>query len=41
MRNKLPKTSHHIAICEANYLRLSNLLSNFNDDEYDLSLIHI
>ena len=39
MRNKLPKTSHHIAICEANYLRLSNLLSNFNDDKYDFEAI--
>tara|TARA_B100000767_G_scaffold133839_1_gene127042 strand:+ start:4673 stop:5113 length:441 start_codon:yes stop_codon:yes gene_type:complete len=35
MRNRLPKTSHHIAICEANFIRLSNLLTNFIYDEYE------
>ena len=39
MRNRLPKTSHHIAICEANYLRLSNLLSHFILDKYHFKTI--
>ena len=39
MRNRLPKTSHHIAICEANFIRLSNLLTNFIYDEYEFEAI--
>jgi len=39
MRNRLPKTSHHIAICEANFIRLSNLLTNFIHDEYEFEAI--
>lgn len=39
MRNRLPKTSHHIAICEANYLRLSNLLSHFMHNKYHFKTI--
>ena len=39
MRNRLPKTSHHIAICEANYLRLSNLLSHFEHNKYHFETI--
>ncbi len=39
MRNRLPKTSHHIAICEANFIRLSNLLINFIHDKYEFEAI--
>ena len=34
MRNRLPKTSHHISICEANFLRLSRILMRFEKDHY-------
>tara|TARA_B100000902_G_scaffold63977_1_gene70709 strand:+ start:799 stop:1239 length:441 start_codon:yes stop_codon:yes gene_type:complete len=37
--NKRPsKTSHHIAICEANYLRLDDLLLNFSRDRYEFEV---
>tara|TARA_B100000475_G_scaffold142930_1_gene105375 strand:+ start:148 stop:588 length:441 start_codon:yes stop_codon:yes gene_type:complete len=38
MRNRHSKTAHHIAICEANYLRLGNLLKNFLNDRYKFEL---
>ena len=38
MRNRHSKTAHHIAICEANYLRLENLLINFLNDRYKFEL---
>ena len=31
---KLPKTSHQLSICEANFLRLKKILNGFNEDRY-------
>ena len=33
MLKTLPATPHHLAICEANFIRLKKLLSNFLSDE--------
>ena len=34
MLKKLPKTSHQLSICEANFLRLKKILNGFNADRY-------
>ena len=34
MLKKLPKTSHQLSICEANFLRLKKILKGFNEDRY-------
>ena len=34
MLKKLPKTSHQLSICEANFLRLKKILNGFNEDKY-------
>ena len=34
MLKNLPKTSHQISTCEANYLRLKKLLNNFSENKY-------
>ena len=33
MLKTLPATSHHLAECEANFIRLKRLLNNFLSDE--------
>ena len=33
MLKTLPATSHHLAVCEANFIRLKRLLNNFLSDE--------
>ena len=33
MLKTLPTTSHHLAVCEANFIRLKRLLNNFLSDE--------
>ena len=33
MLKTLPVTSHHLAVCEANFIRLKRLLNNFLSDE--------
>ena len=33
MLKTLPTTSHHLAVCEANFIRLKKLLNNFLSDE--------
>jgi len=33
MLKTLPATSHHLAVCEANFIRLKRLLDNFLSDE--------
>ena len=38
MRSRHSKTAHHIAICEANYLRLESLLINFLKDRHTFEL---
>ena len=34
MIKSLPKTSHQLAICEANFLRLKKILNNFSVNKY-------
>ena len=34
MLKKLPKTSHQLSICEANFLRLKKIFNGFNEDRY-------
>ena len=34
MIKSLPKTSHQLAVCEANFLRLKKILNNFSVNEY-------
>ena len=34
MINSLPKTSHQLALCEANFLRLKKILNNFSENKY-------
>ena len=34
MLKKLPKTSHQLSVCEANFLRLKKILNGFNEDRY-------
>ena len=33
MLKTLPETSHHLAVCEANFIRLKRLLNNFLSDK--------
>ena len=40
MLKTLPQTSHHLAICEGNFLRLSRLLNKFNLKEYAYETIN-
>ena len=34
MLKKLPKTSHQLSVCEANFLRLKRILNGFDKDKY-------
>ena len=34
MIKSLPKTSHQLALCEANFLRLKKILNNFSENKY-------
>ena len=34
MIKSLPKTSHQLAVCEANFLRLKKILNNFSRNKY-------
>ena len=34
MLRKLPKTSHQLSVCEANFLRLKKILNGFDEDKY-------
>ena len=34
MLKKLPKTSHQLSVCEANFLRLNKILNGFDEDKY-------
>ena len=34
MLKKLPKTSHQLSVCEANFLRLKKILNGFDKDKY-------
>ena len=34
MIKSLPKTSHQLAVCEANFLRLKKILNNFSANKY-------
>jgi len=34
MLKKLPKTSHQLSVCEANFLRLKKILNGFDEDKY-------
>ena len=40
MLKTLPITSHHLAICESNFLRLSKLLKSFSMKEYFFETIN-
>ena len=40
MIKTLPITSHHIAVCEGNYLRLQRLLGDFNQDNYQFETVN-
>ena len=40
MIKTLPITSHHIAVCEGNYLRLQKLLCEFNQDNYQFETVN-
>ena len=33
MLKTLPATSHHLSVCEANFIRLKKLLNNYSSDE--------
>ncbi len=33
MLKTLPATSHHLTVCEANFIRLKKLLNNYSSDE--------
>tara|TARA_X000000368_G_C23016042_1_gene705762 strand:- start:505 stop:927 length:423 start_codon:yes stop_codon:yes gene_type:complete len=37
---KLPKTSHQLSVCEANFLRLKKILQNFVKDDYYFETIN-
>ena len=34
MLKKLPKTTHQLSVCEANFLRLKKILNGFDEDKY-------
>ena len=40
MVKTLPKTSHQLAICEANFLRLKRILQNFSKNSYSFEIIN-
>ena len=40
MLKKLPKTSHQLSVCEANFLRLRKILQNFVKDSYRFETIN-
>ena len=40
MLKTLPATSHHLAVCEANFIRLKRLLNNFLSDEISYESIN-
>ena len=40
MLRTLPTTSHHIAICEGNFLRLSRLLNKFSQEKYAFETVN-
>ena len=40
MLKELPKTSHQLSICEANFLRLKKILQNFTKDNYYFETIN-
>ena len=40
MTKSLPKTSHQLAVCEANFLRLKKILKNFSVNKYLLETIN-
>ena len=39
MLNTLPKTAHQQTICEANFLRLKRVLSNFKENVYRFNVV--
>ena len=40
MIKTLPITSHHLAICEGNFLRLKKLLNKFKETRYEFEAIN-
>ena len=40
MLKTLPATSHHLTVCEANFIRLKKLLNNYSSDEVLLESIN-
>jgi len=40
MLNTLPKTAHQQTICEANFLRLKRVLSNFKENVYRFNVVN-
>jgi len=40
MLKELPKTSHQLSVCEANFLRLKKILQNFTKDDYYFETIN-
>ena len=40
MLKNLPKTSHQLSICEANFLRLKKIFINFDSDNYEYETVN-
>jgi uncharacterized protein YqiB (DUF1249 family) len=40
MLKKLPKTSHQLSVCEANFLRMKKILQNFSKNIYSFETIN-
>tara|TARA_B100001057_G_C22417367_1_gene782145 strand:+ start:34 stop:456 length:423 start_codon:yes stop_codon:yes gene_type:complete len=40
MLRSLPKTSHQLAVCEANFLRLKKILQNFSRNKYSFETVN-
>ena len=40
MLKTLPATSHHLTVCEANFIRLKKLLNNYSSDEVSFESIN-
>ena len=40
MIKSLPKTSHQLAVCEANFLRLKKILNDFSKNKYSFETIN-
>ena len=40
MIRSLPKTSHQLAVCEANFLRLKKILQNFSKNKYSFETVN-